>query len=498
MLYNPPTGGAANDPYVGKNVAAGTQGSKVPPGAVEYPQRELVALIVASGQTPTNTDQQQALRSVRSGVLEYYTDSGAANAPAISPSPAHTALVDGLHVRVRMKAPPDRSDKPCDQRAWRAGAAYRRCRVDRRRMGCKRHRRSRLQRRSKRIPDRWPYEERRRPDRLRRHRPGRPRQRWLEQLPSLADPEPRRRQSRRPRRHGYSRVGPLRRRRHGRPFSSLPHSRKYILSNIVATNTFQQVAGQSDPLRRRHEWPRHETPARRRRRSKTLSAALAFGTGAYNFTSGTLTINLAAGTYAAPATIPVGSGTINIVGNTSNPGAYVISGQGTAGGSVLIASSKVNLTGLTVQNTGSIAGTVTAGTGGAILLTNVSLVTTASGNAFAHIAGNGGAITLGGGVTISGSMGAAFTAVGGGQITIFGSVAFLECADLLDRYGLRLHSSARSSSRAALSAAAFSGAVTGVRYSVNQNSIVSILNGGGLTAFPGTAAGTTATGGIYG
>lgn len=106
MLYNPPTGGAANDPYVGKNVAAGTQGSKVPPAAAEFPQREIVAVITASGQAPTNNDLTQMLRAVRSGALEYYVDSGAANAPAIAPAPAHTSLTDGLHVRVRMKSAP--------------------------------------------------------------------------------------------------------------------------------------------------------------------------------------------------------------------------------------------------------------------------------------------------------------------------------------------------------------------------------------------------------
>ncbi|WP_210253134.1 hypothetical protein, partial [Beijerinckia sp. L45] len=65
MLYNPPTGGAANDPYVGKNVAAGIQGSKVPPGAVEFPQREIMAIIAADPSlTPSNTDLGQAQKSI--------------------------------------------------------------------------------------------------------------------------------------------------------------------------------------------------------------------------------------------------------------------------------------------------------------------------------------------------------------------------------------------------------------------------------------------------
>lgn len=69
MLYNPPSGSTdANAPYVGKNVAAGTQGSKVPPEAVEYTQREIVAAIAASGQAPTNNVLIQAAIALGRGI----------------------------------------------------------------------------------------------------------------------------------------------------------------------------------------------------------------------------------------------------------------------------------------------------------------------------------------------------------------------------------------------------------------------------------------------
>ena len=74
MLYNPPTGGGPNDPFVGKNVAAGQQGSRIPPKAVEAPQRELVAIVNESLQTPTNDDYKQVLRGIRGGRLWSYTD----------------------------------------------------------------------------------------------------------------------------------------------------------------------------------------------------------------------------------------------------------------------------------------------------------------------------------------------------------------------------------------------------------------------------------------
>ena len=69
MLYNPPTGGAANDPYVGKNVAAGIQGSKIPPAVPEFTQREIVAAIAGTGGAPTNGDLTQLLQAISTGVF---------------------------------------------------------------------------------------------------------------------------------------------------------------------------------------------------------------------------------------------------------------------------------------------------------------------------------------------------------------------------------------------------------------------------------------------
>ncbi|MEE7460697.1 hypothetical protein MFUR16E_04785 [Methylobacterium fujisawaense] len=69
MDYVPPTGSStATAPYVGKNTAAGTQGSKVPPGAVEYPQREIVAAIAASGAARSNADLTQLTGAIGRGI----------------------------------------------------------------------------------------------------------------------------------------------------------------------------------------------------------------------------------------------------------------------------------------------------------------------------------------------------------------------------------------------------------------------------------------------
>lgn len=73
MKYQPPTGGAANDPYVGRNLAAGIQGSRVPPKAVEHHQRELVHLIeyaAANEATRPSLDNGTALGSPSEGDLQ--------------------------------------------------------------------------------------------------------------------------------------------------------------------------------------------------------------------------------------------------------------------------------------------------------------------------------------------------------------------------------------------------------------------------------------------
>jgi len=102
MLYNPPTGATnPNAPYVGKNVAAGQQGSKIPPKAVETPQREIVNAIIEAGLNPSNDDLGQLLRAIRSGKLTTYEDSSTvANIIVINPLTPHTLLFRGLPFRV--------------------------------------------------------------------------------------------------------------------------------------------------------------------------------------------------------------------------------------------------------------------------------------------------------------------------------------------------------------------------------------------------------------
>ena len=65
MQYNPPVGATSpNASYVGKNIAAGQQGSRVPRMAVEGPQREIVNVITGADMVPSNSDLSQLLKAI--------------------------------------------------------------------------------------------------------------------------------------------------------------------------------------------------------------------------------------------------------------------------------------------------------------------------------------------------------------------------------------------------------------------------------------------------
>ena len=103
MQYNAPTGSTdLNAPYVGKNVAAGLQGSKVPPKAVENTQREIVNAIIAAGLTPTNDDLTQLAQAIRALGIPIGVASGSPNAivTTLAPGPASWAALRLFLVRI--------------------------------------------------------------------------------------------------------------------------------------------------------------------------------------------------------------------------------------------------------------------------------------------------------------------------------------------------------------------------------------------------------------
>jgi hypothetical protein len=65
MKYNAPYGSQdPNAPFLDRNTPAATSGSRVPAAAVEYPQREIMAVISAAGLTASNADLTQLLQAI--------------------------------------------------------------------------------------------------------------------------------------------------------------------------------------------------------------------------------------------------------------------------------------------------------------------------------------------------------------------------------------------------------------------------------------------------
>lgn len=229
---------------------------------------------------------------------------------------------------------------------------------------------------------------------------------------------------------------------------------------------------------------------------QSIAAALSYGVSRFSIAGTSLTIQLgAAGTYTAPNTIPNAVGTLQIRGDENNPAAYVLSGSGAGSAAPVVASGgRLNVIGLTIQNTGATAHTFAATNNAVCLLQNVTLTCTASGNTgYAHVFAVGGAnVTIGQGCAASGSMAALYQASGGivsqnsTTLTLQGTPNFATATAFAVSGGQII----------ALSGASIAGGATGVRYQAAFNGIISVF-GAGINFFPGNAPGTTQTGGQY-
>jgi hypothetical protein len=104
MKYEQPYGITdPNAPYINGNPAAGIQGSIPPAAAFEFPMRELVAMIAAGGQTPSDSDLQQLLRATRSQLINYCVDQGTlANNYTTAFNPPLLAYTNGMPFRLRV------------------------------------------------------------------------------------------------------------------------------------------------------------------------------------------------------------------------------------------------------------------------------------------------------------------------------------------------------------------------------------------------------------
>lgn len=90
MKYNAPFDATDDDAaYVNGNASTGTAGSIPPAEQMEYPQREIMAVIEAAGFTGTNSDLTQLLKAIRRIISNYVdplTPKGAQQARAFTPN----------------------------------------------------------------------------------------------------------------------------------------------------------------------------------------------------------------------------------------------------------------------------------------------------------------------------------------------------------------------------------------------------------------------------
>ena len=225
-------------------------------------------------------------------------------------------------------------------------------------------------------------------------------------------------------------------------------------------------------------------PAARWTINKAIDVVATLDISIYN-----VTIQVGAGTYSATVNVNkpwVGSGTVTLSGDTSTPSNVIIAGGGgqavlVSGTGVRISIQGFRLTGgyglqcqyganLTVTGAMNYAATLyqVFATGlGFIAMNGVAATISAGAVAHYYVSAGGLIETFNTAWTLSGTptFSSAFASVAGGQINTVGNTTS-------------------------------SGSATGSRYNATLNGVIN-TNGGGASLFPGSTAGSTATGGQY-
>jgi len=204
-----------------------------------------------------------------------------------------------------------------------------------------------------------------------------------------------------------------------------------------------------------------------------------------------VTIQLGDGTYTDGVTFngaPVGSGSITLQGNAGAPGNVIVS---TTGADAISAANgaRIVVKDLEVRTTTSGRG-LRALSGARISYQNLRFGTCALGHLRAE---DGAVITATGNYTISGSTATHMNTAGAGaQIVAAGLTATLSGSPNFSN----VFALASSLSALRINGNTYSGAATGVRYSVSGNSVISV-GGAGETYLPGSANGSKESGGQY-
>ncbi|WP_448786344.1 phage tail-collar fiber domain-containing protein [Brucella intermedia] len=195
------------------------------------------------------------------------------------------------------------------------------------------------------------------------------------------------------------------------------------------------------------------------------------------------------GTYAAPGSVGL-AGTVRIIGDSSNKEGYIIQG---IGGATSLGCSRgvLQLEGVRVRSSASGTYIAVAASGGRITATDTIFEFNSVVGTDAVVAANQGFVELGAGCLLRGSMGRALVASANGVIAISGPIT----SDGVTVSGVFGYATSGGGISVGTSGTV-TGTATGARYSVTMNGVINTL-AGGPNFFPGTTAGSTATGGQY-
>ncbi|NOG69824.1 hypothetical protein HJG45_05545 [Roseicella sp. DB1501] len=234
----------------------------------------------------------------------------------------------------------------------------------------------------------------------------------------------------------------------------------------------------------------------------TLTTAWNYAVGSLDLNGYNLTFQLANGTYAAQTVTGNLHGytgqTITVIGNTSTPASVIIAGTSAVAVSAVRATPFI-IRSMKITSTGT-AGTFSTGGIGILSMqgSNVSFGNIEFGACgYAHLYASSNAsigtyATTASSVTYTVSGDAAYHMVGsdGGVCSNAGAAVTLSGTRAFTAFALASFGEVFSYSNT------YTGSATGSRYLATLGGIIS-TNGGGASALPGNAAGTTSNGGQY-
>lgn len=204
-------------------------------------------------------------------------------------------------------------------------------------------------------------------------------------------------------------------------------------------------------------------------------------------------INIADGTYARAATLAYSGPSIAVIGNSITPSNVTINNTTGTNAHCLVVQgpNTMSVTGVKVQNSGTASGGFVAVSGGSMATTNTASGTISSGAVFEAFEAQ---VNVNGPHTFSGNVSNAFIGSAGGIIQLATGVSHTISTPItVSTFALAISLGLITCSSPVPT---FTGTVTGTRYSAALNGVINI-SGGGANVFPGTVAGSTATGGQY-